>query len=93
MLRLGKYQTISITKARNLYNAGHKVGIVGNNVNEYHFFGGWHLATWISLADAIAKGYGSLDGCVQFDARVANFKFYLEPELGRRVRFFVQVED
>lgn len=85
MLKFNNYKTISITTARKLFNAGHKVGIVPCNVNEYHFFGGWHLAMWLDKSRHEGE-YGN-----DFDSIVNNYKWYncQHAETGRRPRFFV----
>ncbi len=53
--------------------------IVGNNVNPFHFFGGWHLACPLTgkTADEMA---GSL----------SQFEFYLDRELGNRAAIFIR---
>lgn len=79
-----KYKRINKTVARKLYNEGKTIIIVGDNVNDYHFFDGWHLASQMNKGDVEYSPSVS-----EFDARVNNFEFYLEPELGRRAAFFI----
>jgi hypothetical protein len=75
---------VTRNSAKSLWDAGVPVCMVGNKVNSHHFFGGWHL---MHCADPTGREPGDFD-------RLANsFNFYLEPELGNRVAFFVRDKD
>jgi len=71
--------------AKLLYNAGVPLVMVGSNVNSFHFFGGWGLAHHVNTAKASQEK--------SFDSYANSFGFYLEPELGRGVSFFVASKD
>lgn len=73
-----KYKRIDKREARKRFNRGEVIIVVGDNVNDYHFFSGWHLA------QRIEKTEDRND----FDSWINNFEFYLEPELGKRAAFF-----
>jgi hypothetical protein len=75
------YIKVSRAQVERLLNSGQSVRgfMVGNNVNTFHFFGGWHLAHTFeesNLAD--------------FQSRCNSFHFYLELELGRRAAFYIR---
>ncbi len=53
--------------------------IVGNKVNNFHFFNGWHLAHRI-------EGYSKAD----MQSAINGFAFHLELELGNNVAIFVK---
>jgi len=69
-------------KARELYNQEKSIIIVGDKVSSQHFFTGWALASEIS----IQKEHGR-----DFDKLINSFEFYLEPELGRRMAYYIRV--
>lgn len=75
-----RYKRITKTAARKLFNEGKEVIIVGNNVNDFHFFSGWNLA------HTFKKDEDHQD----FDSYVNSFEFYLEPELGKYAAFFIK---
>ncbi len=52
--------------------------IVGNNVNTFHFFGGWHLACTLEKKTA-----------EEMEQSLNSFAFYLDPELGNRPAVFL----
>ena len=79
--RLGLIK-IAESSARNLFDLGIPLTVVGNNVNDFHFFGGWHLAYPLD-----SQRYNE-DG-VSFDRFLNQYLAYLEPELGRSAAFFV----
>jgi len=62
--------------------------MAGSRVAPYHFFAGpYPLAHEVDPADAKAKS-----DYVTFKSLVNNFVFYLEPELGPNVAFFMRKE-
>lgn len=71
---------ITITQVRSMFKKGEKFKgfIVGNKVNSFHFFGGWHLASSFEAA--------TLD---EFVEHKNAFEFYLEPELGNRAAIYL----
>ena len=77
------YQAIDRPSAKMAYEAGLPVTVAGNNVNSYHVFNGWHLGC--TIADC--------DDRQTFDSILANFMFYLEPEIGRYPVFYVKSTD
>ncbi len=52
--------------------------IVGNNVNTFHFFGGWHLAHRIENRNA-----------EDMEKTLNGFEFHLDRELGNRAAIFL----
>lgn len=52
--------------------------LVGNNVNSFHFFGGWHLAYTLEAANL-----------EEFTKQLNSFHFYLDPELGNQAAIFL----
>ena len=52
--------------------------IVGNNVNTFHFFGGWHLAHRIENRNA-----------ADMEETLNGFESYLDRELGNRAAIFL----
>lgn len=59
--------------------------MVGNKVSPYHFFSGWKLAYEVEPDRLKAEGVD-----ITFNKILNNFAFYLEPELGTRVAFFMR---
>lgn len=53
--------------------------IVGNNVNTFHFFDGWHLAHRISSRNE-----------KDMNDTINGFEWYLESELGNRAAIFLK---
>ena len=53
--------------------------IVGNKVNTFHFFGGWHLACRLEK-ETLEEMQSSLN----------EFSFYLDPELGSHPAIFLK---
>ena len=72
------------TEARKRYNNGQEIILAGDNVNTFHILGGWALGCRISKE----VGPQHLPGESDFDARVRNFEWYLERELGRRAAYY-----
>ena len=72
-------QKLNKVKARKAYNAGQKIILAGDNVNDYHILNGWCLGIEISKE-------ASADAA--FDEHVAQFEYYLERELGRRAAYY-----
>ena len=70
---------ITITQVRALFKRGEKFKgfIVGNKVNSFHFFGGWHLASEVRA-----------DTLEEFIKYKNAFEYYLEPELGNRAAIY-----
>lgn len=70
---------LSIAQVRALFKKGEKFKgfIVGNKVNSFHFFGGWHLASKVRA-----------DTLEEFINHKNAFEFYLEPELGNRAAIY-----
>lgn len=79
-----KYERVNKKVARNLYNQGISILMVGCNVNSHHFESGWNLGIFIAASDFDNEGVD------KFDSRVNNFKFYLESELGRYPAFYLK---
>ena len=79
---------IKITKpsARDLWERGIAFVMVGNQVNDAHFFHGWQLALRIDTGT-----YSKED--TTFDVLVNQFAFYMERELGNAVAFFVFADE
>lgn len=84
-----KLKKINKTQAKKLWDQGKPIIFVGNKVNSYHFFGGWHLAFETSKTECLLKS-GYEPEC-EFQSRVNNFEYYLEPELGSRAAFYIRV--
>jgi hypothetical protein len=53
--------------------------IVGNNVNSFHFFGGWHLA--LTIENRNQK---------DMTETLNGFEFHLESELGNRAAIYLK---
>jgi len=75
---------ITIQSAADLFDLGVPLVAVGQHVNSYHFFGGWHLACPLDSPRYYREG-------VPFARFVNAWNAHAEPELGR-VRFFVAQE-
>ena len=75
---------IKITKAsaKELFEHGVPIVMVGSNVNDHHFFGGWNLAYEVDPRRVESQGS-------TFDVVANSFGAHLEPELGRHTAFFV----
>jgi hypothetical protein len=79
--RLGLVK-IAKSSAKDLFELGVPLVLVGNKVNDHHFFGGWHLAM-----DVDSQRYLREDE--SFDSLVNNWSHYNEnPETGKAA-FFV----
>jgi hypothetical protein len=72
---------INKTKAKKLYEMGIPIILVGNKVHPFHFFGGWHLAYETKPNQYLEESFEALHN---------EFYFYLDPELGNRVAFYVR---
>ena len=73
---------ISESSAEDLFNFGVPLVIVGNNVNDYHFFGGWHLAMHVDSQRYLSEG-------VPFSVMRNRWSSYNEnPETGK-IAYFV----
>lgn len=69
------------SSARDLYDMGIPVTVIGNKVNSYHFFKGWHLAMTVDSREH--------EGARDFDRLVRDWSNYNEnPETGK-IAFFV----
>ena len=70
----------TIAKIRSMFKKGEKFKgfVVGNKVNSFHFFGGWHLASSFEAA--------TLE---EFMNHKNSFEFYLESELGNRAAIYI----
>lgn len=55
--------------------------MAGDNTNSYHINNGWHCGY-------LVKDVPTLE---ELNKLENNFKFYLEPELGRRVVYWVEI--
>lgn len=75
------YTKVSVRQVRRMLDEGQTFDgfLVGNNVNSFHFFGGWHLAFRIEVQSR-----------AEFDRSLNAFLFYLEPELGNRAAIFLK---
>lgn len=71
---------ITITQVRALFKRGEKFKgfIVGNKVNSFHFFGGWHFVSEVCV-----------DILEEFIKYRNVFEFYFELELGNRVVIYL----
>jgi hypothetical protein len=78
---------IKITKpsARALWDKGISLVLVGNQVNDYHFFSNFCLAMRVDTRACKANQ--------TFDSIVNQFAFYMDRELGRAVAFFVFADE
>jgi len=83
-----KLKKINKIKAKQLRDQGIPIIFVGNKVNSYHFFGGWGLASEKSKPIE-PEAY---PGETSFETILNRAQFYLEPELGSRIAFYVRVE-
>jgi len=73
---------VTRASAAELFRDGIPFIIIGNNVNSYHFFGGWHLGMTVDPSRYHAEGW-------DFDHLVGNWSQYNEnPETGK-ASFFV----
>jgi len=74
---------ITRESAKNLFSFGVELVVVGSKVNDYHFFGGWHLAMHVDPVRYHHEGVG-------FEHFVNNWSSYNEnPETGK-IAFFVE---
>lgn len=74
------YKRTRKDKALRLIREGKYYFLVGANVNDFHFHGGWHLATFPKTSDG-SEAIETLNA----------FNFYLDPELGKYPVFYVEV--
>jgi hypothetical protein len=72
---------INKIQAKKLYNQGYKIILVGNRVSPHHFFSGWKLAFETKTDQVLDQSFESLCN---------NFYFYLEPELGSGIAFYIR---
>jgi len=77
-------------KALELYNRGYPITVCGNNVNHMHVFDGWRLGYTFSNNHLNRATWEALNDINDFETRLANYQFYLEPELGTYVVFYVK---
>jgi hypothetical protein len=77
---------ISISQVKKLFKDGQSFDgfIVGNKVNSFHFFKGWHLAYPFESYSFESYSF------VGFEARVSSFLRNLDPELGNRVAIYLK---
>jgi hypothetical protein len=83
---------VKITEKSALYlwERGVPIIVVGSNVNSYHFFKGWNLAYEMPSFEEIDRRYeGKKDPAYEFDVVTGRILSSLQPELGRRLAFFV----
>lgn len=83
------YIAIDKVLAQALYEGGYSITLCGNNVNMYHVFHNWCLGCTIdkqTTEERTALEYTWQD-------HINSFMFYLEPELGRYIVFYVKVQD
>lgn len=73
---------IAESSARDLFDMGIPFVIVGNNVNSYHFFGGWNLAFRVNPQRYAEEGWS-------FDQFVNNWSVYNENSETGKAAFFV----
>lgn len=74
-----------------LANPNRRFFIVGNKTNPSHFHSGWQLATHVDTVSEFSKRH--LVECDQsyLDKQYNSFNFYLEPELGDRPIYYLEV--
>lgn len=83
--RLGLVK-ITRASAKYLFDMGVPLVIVGNKVNDFHFFGGWRLAFNLDSQRYLDEG-------VSFESMVNNWSAYNEnPETGT-IAFFVSEKE
>ena len=75
------YMAVTRPLAQQLYDREVPVTLCGNNVTSFHVFGGWCLGRTVQKNQMEGR---------QFENIVNGFLFYLEPELGRYVVFYVR---
>jgi len=75
---------IARSSAKDLFDLGVPLVLVGNNVNDYHFFGGQHLATRVDSQRIKDEGW-------DLDKYVNNWAYYNEQDQGTPA-FFVEVK-
>lgn len=80
--RLGLVK-ITASSAEHLFDLGIPFYIVGNNVNGYHFFGGWHLAMPVNSEEYVSEGRS-------FRGMVGNWSQYNENSETGKAAFFVK---
>jgi hypothetical protein len=78
-----KWKRINKRIARELWYEGVPITFVGNRVNTFHIFKGWHLG-WTTDIEHEWMG--------DFDENVRRFEQGLEPELGNRAAYLAPVE-
>lgn len=74
---------VSKSQVKKLFDAGKVFNgfLVGNKVNSFHFFNGWHLACQVKATNLN-----------EFNQTFNSFNFYLEPELGSGVSIYLKKE-
>jgi len=70
-----KIKYLTEKQAKDLYK-NKTVYMVGNKVNQPNYFGFWRLACFLNKNE-------------DFERQVNSFYYYLDPELGNKVRFFI----
>jgi hypothetical protein len=75
------YIKVSRRQVEKLLKAGQSVRgfMVGNKVNGFHFFGGWHLAHKFEFSEQ-----------ADLKRAINSFLFYLDAELGNRAALFIR---
>jgi len=73
---------IAKSSAKDLFELGVPLVLVGNKVNGHHFFGGWHLAMDVDSQRYLREGES-------FDALVNNWSHYNENNETGKAAFFV----
>ena len=83
--RLGLVK-VDRASAERLWNAGVQIVVVGSNVNDFHFFKGWHLAMQTDPDRISSEG-------LTFSQFANNWSYYNEdPETGK-IAFFMYEKD
>lgn len=74
-IKISKAQAIKFIEASGKFEGF----IVGNKVNTFHFFEGWHLAARFEATNA-----------QEFNEHLNSFLFYLNAELGNRAAIYLK---
>jgi len=95
--RLAPHGYVAVNKpmAKALYEQGITVTLCGNNVNNYHVFGGWHLGHTINRKeiDTQYAGFPDLAALYTWEHRCSDMLSYLDKELGTYLVYFVAAKD
>ena len=73
---------IARSSAKDLFDMGVPLVLVGSKVNSHHFFGGWHLAMRMDSQRILEEGY-------DFDRYVNNWSYYNDNNETGKAAFFV----